>query len=163
MTEQEEKYIHFVSCIRNLNESLRILNVIKEQSGNPLIGPAFEFALIEYSKPYTEARGNFKHRYSLGMDNVPSEYHELHKEILAARHQIHAHSDLTIQDAYLYVFESHSKKYVGISQNIIDGTEKLGRISDIIALIEKTLDSMYMQEKQLKAELPSSVTPSQAG
>ncbi len=163
MTEQEEQYIHFVSCIQNLNEALRILKIIEQQSGNPLVGPAFEFALIEYSKPYTSSRGNFKRSYSLGIDNVPSEYHVLHKEILVARHQIHAHSDLTLQDAYLYVFESHSKKYVGIAQNIIHGTEKLSRIGDIITMIEKTLDSMYVKEEQLKAKLPPSATPSQAG
>ncbi len=156
MTEQEEMYIHFVFCIQNLNEALRILKIIEQQSENPLISPAFEFALIEYSKPYTSSRGNFKYNYSLGIDNVPLEYHALHKEILAARHQIHAHSDLTVEDAYLYVFEVNTRKYVGISKKIIDDTEKLTRIGDIINMIEKTLDFMYLKEERLKAELPPS-------
>ena len=125
MTEQQEQYIHFVSCIQNLNEALRILKIIRRQPGNPLIGPAFEFALIEYSKPYTASRGNFKAKYFLGDENVPTDYSELHKEILAARHQIHAHSDLTVEDASIYVIEDNYGKHVGLSKNIIYGTEKL--------------------------------------
>lgn len=156
MTGKEEQYIHFVSCIQNLNEALRILKIIKQQSGNPLIGPAFEFALIEYSKPYTKSRGNLKYYHSLGVEDIPQEYHKLHKEILDARDQIHAHSDLTVEDATIYVVEGNHRKYAGISKNIIDGTEKLKRIDDIIDLIEKTLDSMYVRAKQLKAELPPS-------
>jgi hypothetical protein len=163
MTEQEEQYIHFVSCIQNLNEAWRILKIIRQQADNPLVGPAFEFALIEYSKPYTASRGKFKGNYSLGIENVPPEYRELHKEILAARHQIHAHSDLTVDDAHIFVVEENYRKYVGISKNIIYSTEKLERIGDIIDLIEKTLDSMYEKEKQLKAELPPSTTRGQTG
>ncbi len=158
MTEQEEQYIHFVSCIQNLNEAWRILKTVEQQPGNPLIGPAFEFALIEYSKPYTASRGNFKYNYSLGIENVPPEYRELHNEILAARHQIHAHSDLTVDDAHIYVVENNYGKHVGISKNIIYGTEKLRKIGDIVDLIEKTLDVMYVKVKQLKAELPPSAT-----
>jgi hypothetical protein len=157
MKDQEERYIHFMNCIQSLNEALRILKSIKQESGNPLVGPAFKFALILYSKPYTTARGNIKARYSLGLEHVPTEHQELHKEILAARHQILAHSDLTVEDAQIYVFENKNGRYVGVSKNIIDGTEKLRRINDIIDLIEKTLDSMYSKEKELKANLQPSM------
>jgi hypothetical protein len=157
MTKQEEQYIHFKACIHSLNKSLRILKIIKQQPENDLVGPAFEFALIEYSKPYTTSRGNFNHKNKLNEDYVPPEYSDLHNEILSSRDQIHAHSDLTIRDDILYVFEIHSKKIIGISSNIIDDTEKLSRIDEIISLIEKSLDLMYIEEQCMKSALPTSV------
>ena len=157
MTEQQEQYIHFKACIQSLNKALNILEIIKQQPQNKLIEPAFKFALIEYSKSYTSSYGKFKRRYFLGLENVPPEYLGLHKEILNSRDQIHAHFDLTRRDANLYVFEANSKKFTGISQNIIDETEHLIRIDEIIVLIQKTLNSMYEKAEKLKAELTSTI------
>ncbi len=59
MNLQEEQYVHFVSSTDNLNNAWQILQNIKQilqenkqGKGNPLVGAAFRFALIEYSKPY---------------------------------------------------------------------------------------------------------------
>ena len=52
MIDQEEYFIYFKKCIECLNEARRILKIIKAQPDNDLVGPAFEFAIIEYSKPY---------------------------------------------------------------------------------------------------------------
>jgi hypothetical protein len=51
MKEQEEIYIHLANSIDSLNRVWRILNKIKQEKDNSLAGYAFEFALIEYSKP----------------------------------------------------------------------------------------------------------------
>jgi hypothetical protein len=152
MTE-EERYIHFVSCIGHLNKAWGILQDIKQNKGNRLVGPAFQFALIEYSKPYVESRGIVK-AHRLGIKHVPSQYRTLHKEILTERKTIHAHSDLTVDDAKVYVANTKYGKYVGIVRNIVYDTEKLTKINDIIDLIEKSLASMSVRVRQLEAALP---------
>jgi hypothetical protein len=153
MNLQKEKYIHFATCIENLNNAWRILQEIKQSKDNLLVGPAFQFALIEYSKPYRHSHGTIK-KYELDDEHIPFNHHKMHKRILDARDQIHAHSDLTVMEAKLYIDNTKYRKFVSISQNIIRGTEEFPNIDDIIDLIEQTLDSMYEKAKQLEAELP---------
>ena len=98
MTQQEEQYVHFVSCINSLNSACRILREIKVTPDNALIGAAFQFAIIEYAKPYTSSFGNVG-RYKLDNRYVPSAHDDLHKRLIDTRNQILAHSDLTVMDA----------------------------------------------------------------
>ena len=153
MTQLEE-YAHLLTCIDNLNEARQILLNIKKSSDNPLVNPAFQFALIEYSKPYKKSRGEVKPNHKLKNEHVPPQYLDLHHKIINARDQIHAHSDLTVDDAKVYVFNTNYGKRVGISKNIIYDTEMLEKIDAIIDLIEQSLDSMHEKEKQLKTTLP---------
>lgn len=153
MTEKEEEYIHFVSSIKDLNNAWRLLQEIKRCEGSSLVSAAFRFALIEYSKPYGKSRGNIK-RHSLKEEHVPLSHRELHKRILDARDQIHAHSDLTIMEAKLYVKNTPHGKIAGTIQNGIDSTREFSNIDAIIDLIEKTLESMYVKEELSKQELP---------
>ena len=161
MTHQEEKYIHFVQCIENLNNSWRILQVIKDHKCSPiLVGAAFQFALIEYSKSYKNSFGGIQNskgkpvQYKLDEKNIPIEYLVLHNRILDARDQIHAHSDLTVWEAKLYVENTPHGKIAGQVRNIVYGTEELANIDSIIDLIEQTLDRMYEEVKMLKQQLP---------
>ena len=120
------------------------------------MGPAFQFALVEYSKPYRNSRGTGGKgvKYKLEDVHIPTKHRELHKRILAARDQIHAHSDLTVNEAKLYVVNTASGKYASRVQKAIRGTEELSNIDSIIELIEQTLDSMYIEVKRLEAALP---------
>jgi hypothetical protein len=154
MNQQEEQYIHFETCIRSLNEAWRILHIIKQNKDNPLINPSFQFALIEYSKPYTDSRGYISKNHRLGQKYVPVKHRRLHNEILEARKHIHAHSDLTVEDAKVYVSNTEYGKYVGILKSKVYDTEKLAQIEDIIELIEQTLDKMYEEAEKLKEALP---------
>ena len=56
-------------------------------------------------------------------------------------------------DAKLHVHEFMGQRYTLIPQNIIYGTEELPKLQEILALIEATLDNMYIQEKVLENEL----------
>jgi hypothetical protein len=156
MTPQEEYYVYFVSSIDNLNKAWHILQDIKEYKGSSLVGPAFQFALVEYSKPYRNSRGTVGKgaNYKLGDIHIPAKHLELHKRILAARDQTHAHSDLTVKEAKLRVVKTVSGKYASRVQNAIRGTEELSNIESIIELIEQSLDSMYIEAKRLEAESP---------
>lgn len=155
MTDKEEKYVHFVSCIENLNEAWRILQDIIENKDNPLARAAFQFLLIEYSKPYKESRGNAKSRHKLDDTHVPDEHKALHKRILDFRDQVNAHTDLTIKEANLIVARlSDGSKCATLIQNKIHGTQEIQNIGDIDDLIVKTLDSMYRTAKELESVLP---------
>jgi hypothetical protein len=156
MTPQEERYIHFVSSIDNLNKAWRILQEIRDYKGSPLVGPAFQFALVEYSKPYRNSCGTLGKgvKYKLGDVHILAKHRELHERILVSRDQIHAHSDLTVNQAKLYVVNTASGKYASRVQKAIRGTEELSNINSVIELIEQTLDSMYIEVKRLETALP---------
>jgi hypothetical protein len=90
MSEQEEKFVHFVSCITWLNNAWQILNVIPTQSENSFIGPAFRFTLVEYCKPYKLSHGVSK-KFKLDTSLIPKEHLPLHERIISSRDQVHAH------------------------------------------------------------------------
>ncbi|MBW4486255.1 MAG: hypothetical protein KME12_00540 [Trichocoleus desertorum ATA4-8-CV12] len=160
MTEQEEKYLHFAYCIDDLNYAWRLLQEIRECKGNSLVGAAFQFALIQYSKPYKCSYGsvlNSKGKttsYKLDESHIPTKHIELHRRIINARDQIHAHSDLTVKEAKLYISDTSHGKTAIRGQNKILGTEELSNIDAVIDLIEESLNSMYEKAKQSEAELP---------
>lgn len=156
MTEQEENYIHFAACIENFNKAWKILQEIKANK-EPSVFKAwsFELALIEYSKPYTWSFGELKKR-KLEEIYIPAQHLDLHKRILTARNQIHAHSDLTIKEAKLIVKNLESGKFVGILQNKIDPTFEFRNIDSILDLIEQTLEKMYLDRETLEKNLPES-------
>ncbi len=116
MTEQEEQYLYFVSCINALNNAWRLLQEIKRCKRNSLVGAAFQFALIEYSKPYIVSFGtvlNSKGKSiprKLDESHIPATHIQLHKRIIDARDQIHSHSDLTVMEAKLYVKSSPQER-----------------------------------------------------
>ena len=72
--EQEEKFIHFVSCREDLNDAWGILKRIKRRKNNSLAYIAFKFALIAYSRPYKISFGTVKDKHKgLGEQYIPSE------------------------------------------------------------------------------------------
>jgi hypothetical protein len=161
MTDQEEQFIHFASSIDKLNSAWQILKEIKQHKGHPLVAPAFQFALVEYSKPYTvsygtelDAKGKPERKYLLDEKHIPINHRALHDRLLISRKRIHAHDDLSVKEARLYVKNTQQGKFVGTVQNVIHGTEELSNIDAIIDLIEKTLENMYVEEKRLEALLP---------
>ncbi|MEK7833454.1 MAG: hypothetical protein AAB401_20350 [Acidobacteriota bacterium] len=160
MTEQEELYFHFESSIGHLNSAWRILQEIKLHPNHPLVNPAFQFALIEYSKPYKVSYGaepdnNGKPRkLSLDKRYIPANHSALHDRLIRARDTIHAHDDLGVKAPSVYVSATSSGMFVGLMQSVIHSTEELGNIDLIIDLIEQTLDRMYTESARLKALLP---------
>jgi hypothetical protein len=155
MTNQEENFIHFVSCIKWLNTAWWILSEIKAEQGkgNQLAGAAFRFALIEYCKPYKNSRGTTRKNFKLDMLYIPTHLHPLHKRIVDSRDQIHAHSDLKVTDAKLHIHESQGQRYTLTPQNLTTGVEELINIGDILELIEGTLDNMYPAQSDMENAL----------
>lgn len=156
MTRDEETYVHFVSSSDDLNEAWRILGEIKKAPENPLVSAAFRYALVAYARPYVSSRGDHSSSYKLDERFIPLAQRELHRKLIAARHQIHAHSDLTVREAKLHVAKTPSGKWIGAVQNVIRGTEELVNIDAIISTIEGTLRAMYDEIRRLEASLPVS-------
>ena len=161
-SNEEEEFIHFRSCIERLNSARNILLLIQEHNDHPLVGPAFQFALIEYCKPYlnsyginVDSKGKPK-TIKLDGSLVPKQYEELHCRIIAARNTINAHDDLTVKEPQLHVVPLEKERFVGILQNNISGTESFTNIADIISMIEMTLTAMYLEEARLEKLLPES-------
>ena len=154
MTIQEEEFIHFISCISWLDNASWILDEIQTSSPNPLIHPAFRFALIEYSKPYKNSFG-FQKKHILDTSYIPVEFLLLHERIVNSRDQIQAHTDLTVLSAQVYIYESQGRQRAGLVQNGISGVEELSNLDQILAMIRATLDNMYGKVKLLEAALPA--------
>jgi hypothetical protein len=153
LTEKVEQYIHFVSCVDSLNNAWRILQEIKQSPGNSLIGAAFQFAVIEYARPYRTSYG-ITSRHRLDNTFVPQAHRELHNRLLAIRDQILAHADLTIMEAKLHVAQTSLGQRAFIVQNVIHGAMELSNIDSVIALIEETLVKMYVEADRLEIQLP---------
>jgi hypothetical protein len=152
-TPDEEAYAHLVSSSNDLDQAWRVLHAIASNRSGPLTGAAFMFSVIAYARPYTTSRGEFR-RYTLDLGHVPPEHRALHDRLMAARHKILAHSDLTVKEARVHVANMTTGKYVGVVQNILYGTELLSELEKVTDLVEKTLASVYEAIKVSEANLP---------
>jgi len=156
----EEEYIHFESSIHGLNYARSILLEVRQQKGHALAAPAFQFALVQYSKPYLmsfgaelDSKGKPK-KHKIENKHIPGNHRALHDRLLKARNKILAHDDLDVKEAKLHVADTASGKFVGVVQNVIYGTEELSNLDAIIDLIEQTLNSLYAEWEIQKAALP---------
>jgi hypothetical protein len=160
----EEEFVHLESSIDRLNYARWILLEIKQHTGHPLVAPAFQFALVEYSKPYLKSysaelnsKGKPKEEHKVDNKHIPGNHRTLHDRLLEARNRIHAHDDLGVKEAKLHVANTASGKFVGIVQNVIHGTEEFSNLDAIIDLIEQTLNSLHTEWEIQKAALPVNV------
>ena len=154
MTADEETYVHYTECIYSLNRAWSILCDLRAIERKVSIhAAAFRFALIEYAKPYTRSYGVFRCKrdgYILPSPNVAADLLTLHRQILDLRNTFLAHTDLTIKEAAVCVALIHGHKHVTVGCNI---DPALPAIEDVISLIERTLDLMYVEFERLKTNL----------
>ena len=139
MKKHHEEFLHFVTCLGRLNSALKTLRDIKTAGDSPLVGPAFRFALVEYATPYTRSQGPIEKDHRLKTSFVPGDLLELHSRLLDARNKIHAHADLTLMEAKLYVTKTRGAPSVEITSRNADELEELSNIDEIIRLIEGTI------------------------
>ncbi len=157
MQRHEEEFVHFVSCIQDLNTSWKILKLVRRRKKNSLGFAAFRLALIEYSKPFKESYGKVKAKHRLGIEYIPKDYLDLHNRILKARDTYLAHSDLNIRDARLYVSRHPWGNIATIIENVVNESQEFNQLDDIIDMIEKTLKRMYEARDVLEANLAPNI------
>jgi hypothetical protein len=155
VTPSEEQFIHIATCISRLHSAIETLRAIKAAApDNPLIAPAFRFALVEYVSPYTGADGQLK-KYKLDHKYVPAEHLDLHNRIVSARHQVHAHSDLTIMNAKFKATGTRANPEAEVSGTHVDVLKELTNIDQIISLVNDSIHNMYVdRDAQLQALNP---------
>jgi hypothetical protein len=154
MTAAHEEYIHLRICIDRLHASWKTLKAIESDLSNPLSGPAFRYALVEYSTAFTISDGNLSRR-KLSTDLVPDSFRELHDRVLTSRHTVQAHADLRPLDAEIYIGEIDGEKHVGLTRNYLTGLEEMENLSQIIALIEGVLDQAILLDRALEQSIES--------
>ena len=147
MTESHEDHLHLLVCIDRLNGAWKTLNAVEASGTHPLVGPAFRYALVEYATAFTRSDGPLNRNRTLPLSLVPIDKQELHKRIIGARHQTHAHADLTALDAVLHVEYINGTKHVSHIQNQVHGLEELKNIVAIISLVESVLDNLYVMHR----------------
>ena len=159
--EIEQRLLEMGQCEVNLQASWKIMRAVKANRGTAdaiLLGAAFRYGLIEYSKSFRNSRSIGKDQkgrpISFKLDGrfTPGDQVELHKRILSDRDQVHAHSDLNPLDPRIHASESFGVRFVGRSHNTIYGTELLTEIDSIISLIERTLDNLQAELAQLESQ-----------
>jgi hypothetical protein len=82
----------------------------------------------------------------------------LHQKIIDSRNQFHAHGDMSIQDAKVYVQDGVDGKILTVSKNIVHGCEEFQNVDDLIDMIETTLNKMDDELLSLKEALPQNCT-----
>lgn len=152
VTGPEEQFIHLVTCISRLHSALETLRLVKAASpDNPLIAPAFRFALVEYVSPYTKSNGQFK-KYTLALKYVPPEHLDLHHRLVTARHQVHAHDDLRISHPTFRATGTRANPSAEVTGTYVDELKELPSIDQLISLINDSIHNMYVdRDAQLKA------------
>lgn len=153
MTAPHESYIHLHTCIDRLNSSWRTLKEIEKDRSNPLVGPAFRYALVEYCTAFTRSEGHWSRRNQLAVDLVPATHRELHDRVLAARNTVHAHADLKPLDAELYIGRIDGEKYVGVTRNHISGLEEMANLSQLIELVQGVLNGAIDMDRDLEGSI----------
>jgi hypothetical protein len=153
MSARNEEFLHLDTCIDRMGEAWRTLVLIREHPNDPLIGPAFRFALVSYAAPYKTSEGIVKKRHRLDDRYVPPQFAKLHERLLEARDKVHAHTDLSALDPKLSFDDGTGQRLVTRIQNHFTGLEELGNLKDIVRLVELTLDNMCADRERLKAGL----------
>ena len=149
MHPSNEEFLHFDICLDRLQSAWKTLTTIKQHQGHPLVVPSFRFALVEYAAPYTRSDGEHK-RYSLDTHYVPPEFMDLHRRLVSSRHQVHAHSDLTVLEASVTFIDLPDQRLVTTVQNYGQEVEELDNIDEIILLLEATLRGMSTDRDRRK-------------
>jgi hypothetical protein len=150
---QYEAFAHFDICIDHLGNAWNTLKAIQQHGDHPLFGPAFRFALIEYSMPYTASEGIENPRHRLDTKYVPEQFLELHNRILSSRHKVQAHADLSILEPTISWSVVDGQCFIARVQNNVSGLEEIEHLESILKLIEGTLDQMFVAREELVREL----------
>jgi hypothetical protein len=139
-----EEYIHFQESITSLNRAWRTLCELEKcKSGNAIWSAAYRMVVVEYCKPFTDSQINKKERHKLSLPSIPYESKLLHDRLLKLRHQVMAHSDLTVLDENVSYGKLADFPKQLIVKNVL---EDFPKIIEIKKLVETVLDDLYQQE-----------------
>ena len=158
MTDVHEDHLHILVCMERLNAAWNTLKQIQASLDQPLVGPAFRYALVEYATAFNNSHSPSKKNRKLSPSLVPSAHSGLHQRLINARDSIHAHADLTIFEAQLEVHLVAGEKQISCVRNFIHGLEELKNLPEVIELVEGVLRNLYDEHEKSRrriADYPS--------
>ena len=150
MTDDHEYHLHLLICMDRLNAAWRTLKQIEVDRSQPLVGPAFRYALVEYATAFTRSDSPSKKRRFLPESIVPSTHFTLHQRIICARNSVHVHSDLTVLEARLELHMVGGEIQITRVENFIHGLEKLTNLRDVVSMVEGVLRNLYIEHGKSK-------------
>lgn len=77
----------------------------------------------------------------------------MHDRVIAARDTLHAHADIDVLSAELFVEYADGFKHVSRMQNVVHGTEELANLSQLIEMVEGVLENVYELERRSRIAL----------
>ena len=153
MTDDHEYHLHLLVCMDRVNAAWNTLKQIETDRTQPLVGPAFRYALVEYATAFTRSDSPSKKRRYLPESLVPSTHLALHQRMIGARNSLHAHADLTVLDARLEFHVIGGERQVARVENFIHGLEELPNLPEILALVEGVLSNLYAEHEKSKQRI----------
>jgi hypothetical protein len=153
MNEAHERHLHLLECIDRVNSAWRTLKLIEANLDHPLSGPAFRYALVEYSTAFNRSYSPLKKPLRLAADLVPTDFFALHTRIIEARDKVHAHADLNVLESVLVSYEFGNRREFGRIANFIHGLEELKNLPEVISLVENLLQNLYAKRDDEEQQL----------
>ena len=153
VTDDHEYHLHLLVCMDRLNAAWWTLKQIEVDSSQPLVGPAFRYALVEYATAFTRSDSPSKKRRFLPESMVPPTHLVLHQRIISARNSIHTHADLTILEAQLELYVVGGERQITRVENFIHGLEELTNLRDVVAMVEGVLRNLYVEHEKSKQRI----------
>lgn len=150
---RDSNLIHIDVCIGRLSNAHRTLREVQKHAGHPLMGPAFQYALVEYCTTFSTSKVAGERSRKLDIRMVPPELRGLHNRILTARHQLLAHADLSILDGTVEFRLYEGRPATTTTLNHLDPLEELPNLSSILHLIEQVHLNLFIERRRLLASL----------
>lgn len=153
MTDDHEYHLHLLVCMDRLNAAWHTLRQIETDRAQPLVGPAFRYALVEYAAAFTRSDSPSNKRRRLQESLVPSTHLALHQRIIGARNSVHAHADLKVLEPRLEFHVVGGERQIARVENFIHGLEELSNLPEVVALVEGVLSNLYVEHEKSKQRI----------
>jgi len=135
----EEKYVFYNFAIADLDEASGCLDAIKQYKRGLTSKTMVKYAIIAYSRPFSECRGiDNKKKHPLGIKVVPKNHRNLHNKLLGYRNRIIAHTDLDFRNPKLV-------KYGMMIKREVDYLSLVGEIQVLIREVRSALHNMIIE------------------
>ncbi|PKA23206.1 hypothetical protein CH381_27045 [Leptospira sp. mixed culture ATI2-C-A1] len=150
---ENDRNYHFIFCQATLSLANKIFKEIQHIQNNSLSGYAFGYGLVQYAAPYTKSITSKNQKLKLDQKYIPTKYKSLHDEIMKERNKIHAHMDLSIfEPRRLSAEKINGVLYTSYASNYILRFDLLNKLSEIIELVDGTLESLRKEYFQMERE-----------
>jgi hypothetical protein len=151
-----EQYNFYMLADTDMNQALNTLKLIRRYKKKDVINALIRDVVVTYSRPFTYCKGNYKTKYMLDKDEfVPKKFHALHEKIIRYRHQVFAHTDLTLRKPRLGRLQFGSGNRYAMSCKIISPRDFENYLPKIGETIHQVKENIFTKLRDIEKELDS--------